>query len=417
MSSAPAASPVSIAPVQDGAAHAAHAAAAIVVATVEPVRGETGVQTHSRALQAGLASIGQPCVLQTPLAHSRMWMPVFALRPLLLHRLNKTWSTWWLRHWHEAALRAGLIRAIRNRDVSAVVAQCPVSARAALDARRRLGRDFPVAMVCHFNFSEATEYRDKGELDSQPYFDSMQAMEKRVLESVDRVIYVSNWARQVVEQERGIHPRASSVIWNGVARQPAPSGITRADIGLQADDLVLVSVGTLEPRKNQLSLVKLFAKVAAEHPSARLILVGDGPSRAQIESSIAELGIGSKVRLLGFRRDVAHLLPLADLYVHASLLENCPIVLLEAARAGLPVAAVPAGGVPELLDALGGAALNLDDPASLRSLLADPAARAQAGRAARDAFERHFTCEAMVAEYVRTLRPAPAGAAGGDARP
>ena len=61
-------------------------------------------------------------------------------------------------------------------------------------------------MVCHFNYSEATEYRDKGELASQRYFDSVLAMEKQVLESVDRVIYVSNWAQHVVEEERDIHP-------------------------------------------------------------------------------------------------------------------------------------------------------------------------------------------------------------------
>jgi len=83
-----------------------------------------------------------------------------------------------------------------------------------MHARRQLGENFTIAMVCHFNYSEATEYRDKGELASQRYFDSVLAMEKQVLESVDRVIYVSNWARDVVEKERDIHPRASSVIWN-----------------------------------------------------------------------------------------------------------------------------------------------------------------------------------------------------------
>lgn len=414
MSSAPAATTIPLAQPHDGSAHAEPAkTATIVIATLEPVRGETGVQTHSRTLHAGLTTAGQPCVLQTPLAHTRLWVPVFAVRPLLLKRVSPTLSTWWLRHWHEAALRGGIIDATRGRNVAAVVAQCPVSARAALDARERLGRDFAVAMVCHFNYSEATEYRDKGELKSQRYFDSILAQEKRVLESVDHVVYVSGWARRVVEDERGIRPRASSVIWNGVAPQPAPSGITRADIGLNPDDLVLISVGTLEPRKNQLALVKLFARVVRKHPAARLVLVGDGPARGAIESAIADLGLGDEVKLLGFRRDVAHLLPLADLYVHASLLENCPIVLLEAARAGLPVAAVPAGGVPELLAALGGSPLDLEDPDSIQTLLADPATRAHAGRAAHRAFEQNFTREAMVAAYARLLLPTAGAHPGG----
>jgi len=162
-------------------------------------------------------------------------------------------------------------------------------------------------------------------------------------------------------------------------------------------------IGTLEPRKNQLALVKLFARVAAKHPNAKLVLVGDGPSRPAIEAAVAELGIRSKVRLLGFRRDVPDILPLADVYVHASLLENCPMVLLEAARAGLPVAAVPAGGVPELLEQLHGTPIDLEDETSLDSLLSNAANRSQSGRLAREAFDRHFTREVMIDAYVRVL--------------
>jgi glycosyltransferase involved in cell wall biosynthesis len=412
MTSAPA-SPTAIAPtVGDGFA-APVISPTVVIATLAPVRGETGVQTHSRMLHAGLTENGHDCIVQTPLTGAKLWAAVFAVRPLLLKRLkNKTWSTWWLRKWHEAALRGGLGRIARERTITAVVAQCPVSARAALAVRDRLGQNFQVAMVCHFNFSEATEYREKGELSSRRYFDSVVAMEKQVLEGVDRVIYVSNWARNVVELERNIHPRASSVIWNGVAAHVPPTRLARADIGLGADDIVLVSVGTLEPRKNQLALVKLFAKVAERHPRAKLVLVGNGPSRAAIESAVAELGIGPKVRLLGFRSDVPDLLPLADVYVHASLLENCPMVLLEAARAGLPVAAVPAGGVPELLEKLQGTPIDLEDPASLDPLLTGAAARATAGKLTREAFDRHFTREAMIDAYVRSLELSPEGGDG-----
>jgi len=402
MTSAPASA--NLLPASDERCAAPRTAPTVVIATLEPVRGQTGVQTHSRTLHAGLTGIGHPCVLRTPIEGLSPWVPVFAIRPLILNRLkNKTWSTWWLRRWHEAALRGGLSRIARSHNVATVVAQCPVSARAAMEARRRLGQNFSVAMVCHFNYSEATEYREKGELSSERFFQRMLAMEKKVLESVDRVIYVSNWARDIVERERGITPKASSVIWNGVSARVKPSKLSRDDLGLGRDDVVMISVGTLEPRKNQIALVRLFAKISQRHPAANLVLVGDGPSRGEIEAAVAELGIASKVRLLGFRRDVPDLLPLADLYVHASLLENCPIVLLEAARAGLPVAAVPAGGVPELLAVLEGTPIELTDPTCLDALLTNSATRKTSGQVARAAFERHFTREAMIEAYVRTL--------------
>ncbi|HSZ54073.1 MAG TPA: glycosyltransferase family 4 protein [Tepidisphaeraceae bacterium] len=378
----------------------------VLIATIEPLVGPTGVQTHSRALEAGLRSAGRPCMIQSALMGNRRWAPVFAIRPLLLRRLNSTWSTWWLRHWHEAALRGGLNRTLKHHDVDAVIAQCPVSARAAMAARDRSGGQFPVILVCHFNYSEATEYREKGELAGQSYFDEIIRTEKQVIEGVDHVVFVSNWARDIVQRDRGIHPRASSVIWNGIPGATLTPRIKRPELGLNDEDLVLINVGTLEPRKNQLALIDLMGKIAPEHPNLRLVLIGDGPSRGQIESRIAQLGLEARVRLLGFRRDVPELLPLADIYAHASLLENCPIVLLEAARAGLAMAAVPAGGVPELLEALGGTPLDLNRPASLTPLLTSANRRAEAGAFARSAFERCFTQQAMVARYRQVLESA-----------
>jgi glycosyltransferase involved in cell wall biosynthesis len=379
-------------------------AAMLVIATVAPIVGETGVQTHSRTLLSAFSAAKVPCVLQTPRKTSTLWVPIFAVRPLLLSKINKTWSTWWLRHFHELALRKQLIRLAERDQINSVIAQCPVSARAALDTRQRTGRQFPIAMACHFNYSEAQEYRDKGELKSQRFFDRVLAMEQDVMQRVDRVIYVSNWARNVVENERNIHPKQSTVIWNGIDRDVPATTLKRSDIGVAPDDVVLMSVGTLEPRKNQLALIELFAPVAAAHPKAKLVLVGDGQSRTKIESRIAELGLTDRVVLLGFRKDVAALLPLADVYVHASLLENCPIVLLEAARASLPIAAAPAGGVPELLDKLGGTALNLTDARSLDKLLSSAEARHQAGAKVREQFEQYFTRELMIGRYAEALQ-------------
>jgi glycosyltransferase involved in cell wall biosynthesis len=262
-------------------------------------------------------------------------------------------------------------------------------------------------MVCHFNHSEAKEYRDKGELADERYFQEVLAFEKSVLQSVDRVIFASGWARRVVEHERGIRPRASSVIWNGIDATQPPQRLRRADIGLSPEDVVLVNVGTLERRKNQLGLVDLFAHVVGEFPKARLVLVGNGPARQEIERSVAARGIRDKVRLLGFRKDVPDLLGLSDVYVHYAAMENCPMVLLEAARAGLPVAAAATGGVPELLAEFNGVPLDSSNLArsivGLRPLLRDAQLRADSGKLSRQRFHQRFTRDAMIREYARVL--------------
>jgi len=281
-----------------------------------------------------------------------------------------------------------------------------------MDVRRELGLNVPIALICHFNHSEAKEYREKGELAGAARYEQMLAFEDRVLEAVDRVIYVSNWARQNVENDRRVNTSSSAVIWNGVSAKPQANPARRGELGLDEDDVVLINVGSIEPRKNQVGLVDLFASIHESFPATRLMLVGDGPQRSAVEAKIKEHRLGDSVKLLGHRRDVPALLPCADCYVHYANLENCPLVLIEAARAGLPFAAVATGGVPELQDALD---CKFDvDPSDIRAsierlrpLLTNPQTRREHGQRAKQAFERTFTQEAMTQAYINALSFAP----------
>src|SRR5262249_31419718 len=154
-----------------------------------------------------------------------------------LHKVNKSWSTLWHRRWHRSALHENLKRYVAAEPPDAVVAQCPVSARSAMDVREAVRGTFPIAMVCHFNHSEASEYRDKGDLCGQSRYEQMLAFEDKVLREVDRVIYVSNWARTNVEQARGLRTKSSAVIWNGVDDLAAATSLKRADLDLADGDI------------------------------------------------------------------------------------------------------------------------------------------------------------------------------------
>jgi glycosyltransferase involved in cell wall biosynthesis len=101
------------------------------------------------------------------------------------------------------------------------------------------------------------------------------------------------------------------------------------------------------------------------------------------------------------------LLQTADLYVHYAAAENCPMVLLEASRAGLPWAGRPSGGVGELARALHGTALSPDSIEQsvdiLRPLLADKSLRQSVGQQTRECFLSGFTRQAMTDAYIRAL--------------
>jgi glycosyltransferase involved in cell wall biosynthesis len=396
------------APATDAPAPSSAKAARVIIATVNTPKGETGVHTHTDALHSGLLAAGVDCSVVSPFSRGPIWIPVFALKRLLVAPMNKTWATRYYRFWHLIALRQVLTRELAQEPADVVIAQCPLSARAALDARDRLRASFRVAMVVHFNYSEATEYRDRGELKDENAYRAVLDLETNAVQRVDQMIYVSGWARNVIERERGLATKKSDVIWNGIANSVDVAPIRRATLGLKNDDLVMISVGTLEPRKNQIEMLDLFAKTVAEHSNAKLILVGDGAQRGEIEAKIARLGLGNNVMLLGHRTDVSALLPLADLYVHYAKKENCPVALIEAARAGLPIAAIPTGGTGELLEQLGptirlhesdvNASMKL-----LRPILSDAAVRRAAGSNTQQRFQQRFSREAMVAAYVEAL--------------
>jgi glycosyltransferase involved in cell wall biosynthesis len=382
-------------------------AASVVIASLNRPRGTTGVHTHTQALEQGLSALGCSCSVISPFSAGVKWLPAFALRPLLIHRISATASTLWYRHWHEAALRSALTAQLEQNSADVILAQCPVSAHAALHVRRHLKLNCRIAMVCHFNRSEADEYRSTGELSIEWAYQRMLEYEAAVLHEVDQVIYVSQWARGIVEDQRRILPRSSVVIHNGIPDSDA-APLTRKSVGLADDDVVLINVGTLEPRKNQLGLIALFERIVNECAKAKLLLVGSGSARAAIETEIQARGLAGKVLLLGSRADVPSLLKLSDVYLHYAKLENCPVILLECARAGLPFAAIPAGGIPEVQAQMGVQfALDENDPEqslhTLRPLLAERSRRLEIGRVVRLAYLQRFTTDVMASRYLDSL--------------
>jgi glycosyltransferase involved in cell wall biosynthesis len=386
------------------------ALARVVIATINRAEGETGVHQHTRMLAAGLNDAGVRCDVVSAHDAGKFWLGVFGVRRLVLDHVNKTWATRWYRHWHTVAAAVALRRHLKSHPTpDVVVAQCTRSARAALDVRRETGGRYPIALVCHFNESEAAEHRAKGELAGAENFRAVLDFENRVLAEVDHVIYVSDFARRGVEQARQVKTRGASVIHNGVnAAADAGAALTRRDLGLNDNDLVLINIGTLEPRKNQIELIDLFAAVRGEYANAKLLLCGDGPQRREIEQAIVEHGLTDAVKLLGHRRDVAAILSLADVCVHYATLENCPLALIESARAGVPFAAVPTGGVPELQAAFDCRfELSPHDHRrsieSVRPLLESADARRAAGDRARQQFATTFTRDAMTRRYVEVL--------------
>jgi len=120
------------------------------------------------------------------------------------------------------------------------------------------------------------------------------------------------------------------------------------------DEVIFGTVGRFEPIKDQLTLLRAFADLLEKSPlakdQARLVLVGDGQLKPQIEQFINNQGLQSFVRLTGKSNDVAHLLQAFDVFVLPSLAEGISNTILEAMASGLPVLATHVGGNVELVE-------------------------------------------------------------------
>lgn len=120
--------------------------------------------------------------------------------------------------------------------------------------------------------------------------------------------------------------------------------IERTTIGIASTDLVVCSVARLHPIKGQDLLIRAAATLRQRVPTLRVLLVGDGPARASLESLVTRLGLADTVRFIGARHDVPAILRAADVIVQTTFGTGGPgLAVLEAFAAGRPVVAFAFG--------------------------------------------------------------------------
>lgn len=128
-----------------------------------------------------------------------------------------------------------------------------------------------------------------------------------------------------------------------------PCAAAREKLQLRDDEFVFANVGRLHDDKDQSTLIRAFARIAATAPQAKLLLIGKGKREARYRALIAELQLPDRILLTGPVPDANTLFPAFDCYVSASDREPFGIVLTEAMLARVPVISTDCGGAPEVL--------------------------------------------------------------------
>jgi glycosyltransferase involved in cell wall biosynthesis len=201
------------------------------------------------------------------------------------------------------------------------------------------------------------------------------------------------------------------------ARREAQRRELLAELSLPPDALVLCIVGRVYPEKGHRVLYEALARLVHAHPRLALLVADkefdDPPAfRAEVQAREAELGLSERVRWLGFRDDVRHVMSLAHVGVIPSLASevNCRVAV-EFFSVGVPVVALPTGALPEVVEpGLSGALAADHTPAALAAalepLLADPGLRERLGAGARRQAETRFSRERFLAETLAAFEAA-----------
>jgi glycosyltransferase involved in cell wall biosynthesis len=229
-----------------------------------------------------------------------------------------------------------------------------------------------------------------------------------------RYVTDSNAAAGMISDLLGVSPKKVSVIYNGIDRDeflPRPDReVSRESLNLDADCLVIGVIAHLFKEKGHSFLFEALADAKSRLPKFRLLVVGDGYLRTDLQRMAAGLGLSEEIKFLGQRSDLADLLSAMDIFVLPSSWEGFGIILAEAMFMGIPVITTrDGGGSAEVVEeGDGGLLVKYGEKTELAdaivSLAIDSAFRQSLGERGRARVERLFTAPAMAARYAALYR-------------
>jgi glycosyltransferase involved in cell wall biosynthesis len=166
-----------------------------------------------------------------------------------------------------------------------------------------------------------------------------QTISKMLYPFAKRVVSVTRAVEHTLKTDFGL--TNTTTIYNSIdsalAAQKSSESLPAAYEQYFTGSPVLISAGRLIQQKGQWHLIRAFSQVVAQHPTATLVILGEGEYRPQLEKLVMDSGLSGKVHLIGNQLNVYQFLARADLFVFISLWEGMPNTMLEALSVGLPI--------------------------------------------------------------------------------
>jgi glycosyltransferase involved in cell wall biosynthesis len=183
----------------------------------------------------------------------------------------------------------------------------------------------------------------------------------------------------------------------------------RATLKVTDNEVLIAHIGGIFPERDQLTLLQAFYELRKTFPMVRLLMIGDGSGRADLESNAKKLGLGGSVTFTGYNNEIGDYLQAVDIYVNPTLDEGFGIAVVEAMLSGIPVVLSDRGAHPELIipDQTGFLYPGGNSHAlasRLRLLINDPAMSRRVGDAGRSHAQHRFSPHSYSTQYLESVR-------------
>ena len=240
-----------------------------------------------------------------------------------------------------------------------------------------------------------------------------------VRDAVDRVL--NRWTTAyfgVTEAQRdylvgtlGYPQDKIRIVYNGVETSqfdPRTDRRVLAEFGIDDQVPVVGILAALRPEKDHITFLKAARHVADALPQVNFLVVGDGPTRPELEELREDLGLGEQVHFVGARHDINRILRAIDVFTLTSSDDCFPIAILEAMASGRPTVCTAVGGIPEMvIDGVTGFLVPPGNPRQLAdtlvALIGDADTAQRMGIEARRRVETTFSLARSVEEAQRAL--------------
>ena len=231
-------------------------------------------------------------------------------------------------------------------------------------------------------------------------------LERFAARLTDRIICVCQSEREEALARRLAPAAKLTVIENGIPPPTAGEEIASraellAGIGIEAEGLVVGTIGRYTAQKGQPYLIRAAKRVIARFPKTQFLIMGDGETHGELRRLTTALALDAQCRLRPVPADTRPCHAAFDIFVLPSLWEGSPYTLLDAMAAGRAIVATRVGGVPEMIEhGVSGLLVPARDPEALAngiiSLLEDTEMRKRLGGAAREAACGRYALADMV---------------------